>query len=375
LLYFDHNSTTPVDPRVAAVVDHAQREHFGNPSSLHLAGQNARQLLEQSRRNLAQALGAHPAEIIFTSGGTESNNLAIRGVMATGLHAITTAIEHPSVLESFRGFEVTHIRVNSQGVVNPEAIADAIRPETKLISVMLANNETGVVQPIHEIAALARQQNILLHCDGVQAVGKMPVHLHDLGIDLFSISGHKFYAPKGVGALFVRKGVKLNALHLGGRHERGLRAGTENVAGAMALDCALNLCSPHEQQSLAELRNEFERRLLLEIPTAVVNAGAAPRLPNTSNILFPALSGEALLIALDLRGICVSTGAACSSGSVEPSPVLLAMGLTAQQARGCIRFSFGRGQTTAQVETLVASLAAAVGKMHKGIREKQLASA
>jgi len=366
LLYFDHNSTTPVDSRVADVLDRSYREVFGNASSIHIAGQTAKQMLEKSRRGIAQMLGAKESEIVFTSGGTESNNLAIHGVLSGGMHAVTTAIEHPAVLEPLRQHDVTHVPVNSNGVVSVDALAAAIRPNTALVSVMLANNETGAIQPIAEIADMLHGRGILLHSDGVQAVGKIPLNLAHLGVDLFSISGHKFYAPKGLGALYVRKGVKLKPMQLGGRHERGLRAGTENVAGAMALHSALGLCSTGD----STLRDEFETRILNEIPDAVVNAADAPRLPNTSNILFPGISGEALLIALDMAGMCVSTGSACSSGSIEPSHVLLEMGLSPKQARSCIRFSFGRGNTLEDIAALVDAVTKAVSKMR--VREKQL---
>jgi len=377
LLYFDHNSTTPVDSRVADALDRANRGVFGNASSIHLAGQSAKQMLEKSRRGVAWALGAKEAEIVFTSGGTESNNLALRGVLSAGMHAVTTVIEHPSVLEPFRqlereGVAVTYVAAGASGVVSADAIAAAVRPETVLVSVMMANNETGAIQPIAEIAETLRGKGILLHSDGVQAAGKMPVSVAELGVDLFSISGHKLYAPKGLGALYVRKGVKLKSMQLGGRHERGMRAGTENVAGAMALECALGLCSAAEQMHIADLRDEFEARILREVPDAVVNAAAAPRLSNTSNILFPGVSGEALLIALDMAGMCVSTGSACSSGSVEPSHVLLQMGLTVKQARSCIRFSFGRGNSLSDINPLVRAVSETAGKMRKSVREKQL---
>ena len=377
MLYFDHNSTTPVDSRVADVVDHANREYFGNASSIHLAGQTAKQMLEKSRRGVAQALGTREAEILFTSGGTESNNLALRGALSTGMHAVSSVIEHPAVLEPFRqlereGVAVSYVPVQKNGCVKAEDIEAAIRPETALVSVMMANNETGAVQPLAEIADLLKGRNILLHSDGVQAVGKMPVNLAESGIDLFSISGHKLYAPKGVGALYVRKGVKLKPIQLGGRHERGRRAGTENVAGAMALHCALDLCIDAERTSLSKLRDEFEAQLLRVLPDCVINAERAVRLPNTSNVLLPDVSGEALLIALDMAGMCVSTGSACSSGSVEPSHVLLEMGLSAQQARSCIRFSFGRANSIADVHALVDALSNAVGRLRKNVREKQL---
>ncbi len=366
MLYFDHNSTTPVDPRVADVLDRAHREVFGNASSIHRTGQTAKQMLEQSRRGIASALGVNATEIIFTSGGTESNNLAIHGILSPGMHAVTTAIEHPAVLEPFRPYNVTYVLPATNGVVSADAIAAALRPNTALVSVMLANNETGALQPLSEIAALLRGRGILLHSDGVQAVGKISVNLAELGVDLFSISGHKLYAPKGIGALYVRKGVKLKPLQSGGRHERGLRAGTENVPGAMALHCALGLCTHFD----STLRDEFETRILNEIPDAQVNAATAPRLPNTSNILFPGISGEALLIALDMAGMCVSTGSACSSGSVEPSHVLLEMGLSPKEARSCIRFSFGRSNTPSDIQALVAAVSKAVHKMR--IREPQL---
>jgi cysteine desulfurase len=373
LLYFDHNSTTPVDSRVADVMDRANRDGFGNASSIHRAGQNARQMLEQARRGIARALGAHESEIIFTSGGTESNNLAIRGMLKPGQHAITSAIEHPSVLEPFRqmereGVAVTYLPVKAAGFVDAAAVAAAIRPETALVSLMTANNETGAIQPVAEVAELLRGRGILFHSDGVQAVGKIPVDLRRMGVDLFSASGHKIYAPKGCGMLYVRKGIRLEPLHLGGRHERGLRAGTENVAGAVAMECALGLCSRDEERRMAEIRDEFERRLLREMPDVKINAAAAPRLPNTSNVFFPGRSGEALLIALDMRGICVSTGSACSGGSIEPSPVLLAMGLTAKEARGCIRFSFGRSNNVMSDVNRLVDAVCAVSR----VREKQL---
>lgn len=355
-------------------MDRATRESFGNASSIHRAGQNARQMLEQARRGISQILGAHESELVLTSGGTESNNLAIRGVLTAGQHAVTSAIEHPSVLEPFRqlereGVAVTYLPVNANGVVDAAAVASAIRPDTALVSLMAANNETGAIQPVEEVATLVRGRGILFHSDGVQAVGKIPVNLGSMGVDLFSLSGHKVYAPKGFGLLFVRKGIRLKPLHLGGRHERGLRAGTENVSGAVALECALRLCSRDEERHTAVLRDEFERQLLRELPGVRINALAAPRLPNTSNIFFPDRSGEALLIALDMRGMCVSTGSACSSGSVEPSPVLLEMGMTAKEARGCIRFSFGRGNAMSDVGELVNAVCAV-----NRVREKQLVS-
>lgn len=367
-----------MDSRVADLLDRATRDCFGNASSIHRAGQNARQMLEQSRRSIASALGAQAHEVVFTGGGTEANNLAIRGILSAGMHAITSMIEHPSVTEPFRqlqaeGVEVTYLPVNSGGVVDVGAVADAIKPNTALVSIMMANNETGVIQPVGEIAAVLRARRaaghtILLHSDGVQALGKVPVNLPRLGVDLFSASGHKIYAPKGIGLLYVRRGVKLKSLHLGGRHERGIRAGTENVPAAVALDSALSLCLPDEQTRLTSLRDEFESRMVSEGLGVRVNAASAQRLGNTSNLYFPGMSGEALLIALDMQGMCVSTGSACSSGSIEASPVLLAMGLTPKEARSCIRFSFGRGNTRADIAELVSAVCLYARKM----RGKQL---
>lgn len=378
MLYFDHNSTTPVDSRVADIVDNSNRAFFGNASSTHMAGQNARHKLEKARRSVARRLGALESEIVFTSGGTESNNLALRGQLSSGMHAVTSAIEHPSVLEPFRqmerdGIDVTYVHVDVNGSVDVSDIENALRPNTALVSLMTANNETGAIQPIADVASLLHErrmagQPIIFHSDGVQALGKMDLDLRSSGVDLLSLSGHKIYAPKGFGALYVRKGTHLRSLHLGGRHEHGLRAGTENVAGAVGFECALGLLSSQESISMAALRDEFERQLLAEVPDAKVNALAACRLPNTSNIWFPGISGEALLIALDMRGICVSTGSACSSGSVEPSHVLIEMGLSVKEARACIRFSFGRGNTPASVAELVQALSLSLGHM----REKQL---
>jgi cysteine desulfurase len=327
-------------------------------------------------------LGADPSEIVFTSGGSESNNLAIRGSadLSRPAHAVTSTIEHPSVLEVFRllereGLEVTFIPPGADGVAKARDFEQALRPDTVLVSLMAANNETGAVQPLAEVAQLvearrAAGQKILLHSDGVQAVGKMDVHLHGLGIDLFSFSGHKVYAPKGIGALFVRRGVKLQSQILGGRQERSLRAGTENVPAAVALAEALQLCTDEERARLADLRDEFERLVLSKVPGAQVNGSNALRLPNTSNIFLPGLSGEALLIALDMRGMCVSTGSACSSGSIEPSHVLLEMGLTAKEARSCVRFSFGRENTREEMLCLVAAIEHTAQKQASHSRDK-----
>ncbi len=379
LLYFDHNATTPVAPEVAEAMTAAVRDVFGNPSSSHRQGQHARQQLENARRRIAGVMGIAPGEFVFTSGGTESNNLAILGLVrnASGerRHAITSVIEHPSVLETFRqlereGVEVTYAPVDLQGRVAPHEIARHLRPETVLVSVMHANNETGVVQPIEEIAAIVRArreagQSIWLHSDGVQAMGKIPVEFEALGVDLYAISAHKIYAPKGTGGLFVRKGVPIRSTHYGGRHERERRPGTENVPGAIALAVAMELCAGDEPRNLARMRDDFEARLLAELPDVEINGGAATRLPNTSNLLFHKVSGEALLIALDIQGIAVSTGSACSSGSIEPSHVLLSMGRSRQEAKSSVRFSLGRHNTAEDVDRLMDAVIACARQLRR----------
>ncbi len=354
MLYFDHNATTPIAPEVLAVLQHVQAEVYGNPSSIHRAGQQARQCVETARAQVAQLLGCRPKEIVFTSGGTEADNLAIFG--AGPGHIVTTAIEHPAVLAAAHAHgPVTVVPVSPQGLVDPDDIRRALRPDTCLVSIMHANNETGAIQ------TLARHSGVLFHSDGVQAAGRCPVDVHALGVDLYSISAHKLNGPKGAGALYVRDGVTLAPMLHGGRQEGARRAGTENVAGIAALGAAAALPIPN----LAPLRDRLEQDILARIPHATVNAGAAPRLNNTSNIIFEGIEAESLVIALDLAGIAVSTGAACSSGAVQPSHVLTAMGLTAAQAKSSIRFSLGRANTADQIDTLLAALEAAVARLRK----------
>jgi cysteine desulfurase len=384
--YFDHNATTPVAPEVIEAASEALRSGFGNASSIHAEGQNARQLLERARRQIASYIGVSAAEIVFTSGGTESNNLAILGLMRNmhgpGKHVITTAIEHPSVLESCRQLEsegtaVTYLPVGSNGAVVPEEVGRHIRPETVLVSVMHANNETGIVQPVAEIAAFVRQaresgQEIYFHSDGVQSLSKIPVNVITLGVDLYSMSAHKINAPKGIGALYVRKEVPVRGIRLGGRHERERRAGTENVPGAVAFGRAIELASAEPiRYKVAQLRDRFEQRVLDGTRGVQINGAPAFRLPNTSNLYFPDIDGEALVIALDLKGFAVSSGAACSSGSVEPSHVLLAMGRPRQEARQCVRFSLGRYNTEEQVDALADAVAASVRQLHTSNRKRR----
>jgi cysteine desulfurase len=364
--YFDHNATTPVSAEVLDAMMPLLTEVYGNASSVHFFGQAARKKLDDAHRHVAAMLGALPEEIVFTSGGTEADNLAIFGM---GGHIITTSVEHPAVLAACaRTSSHTVVSVDASGIVDPDAIRQAIRPDTRLISVMHANNELGTIQPIQEIARIAHSAGIAFHSDGVQAAGKLPVDVKALGVDLYSISGHKLYSPKGVGALYVRKGTKLQPMLFGGRHERARRAGTENVAGAVGLGRSAQWIIEHgavEAQREAELRDKLEQTVLHRIADTHVNAACAPRTPNTTNIRFDGIDSDALLIALDLRGFAVSSGAACSSGATEPSHVLLAIGLTKLQARSSIRFSIGRANDAQQVEALVGALEESVAHLRK----------
>jgi cysteine desulfurase len=375
--YFDHNATTPVSPEVREVMVSCLDEVYGNASSIHHFGQMAKQRLEQARRQVASLLAARPQEIVFTSGGTEADNLAILGAVRAcaraGRHVITSAIEHTAVLSACTqlerdGVAATRVAAGSDGVVDPDDVRRALRPETVLVSIMHANNEIGTLQPIAEIARITREAGVLLHADGVQALGKVPLDVNALGVDLYTISGHKIYAPKGVGALFVRKGVKLAPVLFGGHHERDRRPGTENVPGAVALGCAAEWMRKHQSTEwtrLAGLRDRLEEGILARVPDAGVNGRRTARTPNTSNIYFDYLEGEALVIALDLRGFAVSTGAACSSGAIEPSHVLTAIGLPVDRARASIRFSLGRTNTAEQVDHLIEAVAASVEHLRK----------
>lgn len=342
-------------------------EVYGNASSIHHFGQAARQKLDAARAQVAKALGAEPQEIVFTSGGTEADNLAILGGSAGG-HVVTTTFEHPAVLASAAQLDHTLVPVNWRAMIDPEAVRAALRPDTKVISVMHANNEVGTVQPIQEIARIAADAGVALHSDGVQAAGKIPMNVAALGVSLYSISGHKIGAPKGVGALYVRKGTGLKPMLYGGRHERERRGGTENVAGAVALARAMQWIAEHgdaENRRLGMLRDRLEQNISRRIPDTHVNGAGAPRVPNTSNIRFDGIDSDALLIALDLKGFAVSSGAACSSGAPEPSHVLLAMGLNRLEARSSIRFSLGRSNTVEQVDALVDALADSVAHLRK----------
>jgi cysteine desulfurase len=374
--YFDHNATTPVAPEVLETVVSCLGQVYGNASSIHHFGQGAKQRLEAARRQLASLIHANPRELVFTSGGTEADNMAILGVVraasAPARHVITCAIEHPAVLAPCRqlgseGVDVTCLRVGSSGEVNPDDVRRALRPATVLVSIMHANNELGTIQPIAEIARITREAGVVLHVDGVQALGKIPVDVQALGVDLYSMSGHKLYAPKGTGALYVRKGTRLAPIAFGGHHERDRRPGTENVPGIAAFGAAAELAArrmAEDSERIARLRDRLENAILDGIAGTGVNGGLN-RTPNTSNIYFDGIDGEALVIALDLRGFAVSTGSACSSGALTPSHVLTAIGLPSDRARASMRFSLGRSNTIEQVDALVESLALSVAHLRR----------
>jgi cysteine desulfurase len=375
--YFDHNATTPVAPEVLETVVSCLGQVYGNASSIHYFGQSAKQKLEAARRQLASLINAAPQEIVFTAGGTEADNMAILGVARAAAsdrkHVITCAIEHPAVLSTVKqlaadGVEVTGLRVPSSGIVSPDDVRRALRPDTVLISIMHANNELGTIQPIAEIAQVARAAGVPFHVDGVQALGKIPVDVRALGVDLYSMSGHKLYAPKGVGALYVRRGTRLAPIAFGGHHERDRRPGTENVPGIAAFGAAAELAArrlAEDSERLGQLRDRLESAVLDRIPGAGVNGSRWNRVPNTSNLYFDGIDGEAMVIALDLRGFAVSTGAACSSGALTPSHVLKAIGLSDDRARASMRFSLGRSNTAEQVDGLVEAIQASVAHLRR----------
>lgn len=374
-IYLDYNATTPVDPAVLDAMLPYFAESFGNASSIHSPGQRARGAVDASRASVAALMGAKPSEIVFTSGGTESDNLALFGVVAASQeprkHIITTAIEHHAVLNAAQALEklgiaVTYVPVGREGVVDPEDIRRALKPETILISVMHANNELGTIQPIEEIGRIAAAAKVIFHCDAVQTAGKIPLDVNRLGVDLLTISAHKFYGPKGAGAIYVRSGTPLEPQFHGGHHERDRRPGTENVPGIVGLGKAAELARKNMMTDCARittLRNRLEDALLATCAEARVNGNRAQRVSNTSNISFHAAGGEALVIALDLQGIACSTGAACSSGAVGPSHVLMAIGLSPDEARSSLRFSLGRNTTPEEIDQAIALIPQAVERL------------
>jgi cysteine desulfurase len=369
-IYLDYAATTPCRPEVSEAMCAIQTEEYGNPSSLHRYGQRSKRALEQSRRQVAALLGIAPETLIFTAGGTDSDNLAIQGAAQAAAegrrHLITTAIEHHAVLHTMQhlegqGYEVTYLPVDAEGVVRLDALAEALRPDTLLVSVMLANNETGAIQPLAEIVELARPYGALVHTDAVQAVGKLPVDVEALGVDLLSLTAHKFYGPRGVGALYVRPGAPITPLRYGGSQEHKLHPGTENVAGIVGLTKALELAEqerPAEAERLRGLAERLEQGILARISDATRNGPPAERrLPHILNMSFGRVEGESVLLALDSQGIAVSTGSACASGAVDPSHVLLAMGVSRARAAGSVRFSLGRSSTGEEMDRTVDTLA------------------
>jgi len=381
-VYLDHSATTPIDDRVVKAMMPYLTEKFGNASSVHFFGQEARAAVDRARREVAAMIGAKPNEIVFLSGGTEANNLAIRGLCgataAKGRHVITSTIEHPSVRGSCdamekNGWQVTRLPVYGEGIVRLEDVRSTLRSDTVLVSVMLANNEIGTLQPISEIASLVREERakgrqLWLHTDAVQAAGRVPLDVNQLGCDLLSVSAHKLYAPKGTGALYVRRGVQLAPQNVGGHQERERRGGTENVAGIVAFGAAARLAAEeldHRNAHDASLRDRFEAKVAQRISDVVMNGDRERRLSHLSNISFRFIEGEGLLINMDLQGVAVSTGSACSSGTLEPSPVIRALGRSDELARGSIRFSFGQGNTDEDVDYVVDVLAAAVAKLRR----------
>ncbi len=385
-VYLDFNATTPVQPEVLDAMLPYFSGEFGNAASIHTPGQRARAAVETAREQVAALIGARPQEIVFTSGGTESDNHAIFGVVGQAFlpvsssghansspHIITTAIEHEAVLNACQALEKEGVRVSylptdSQGLIDLDELRRAIRPETVLITIMHANNELGTVQPLEEIGRIAAEADIYFHTDAVQSAGKIPIDVSALQVDLLSLSGHKLYAPKGIGALYVRGGTRLRQLLYGGHHQRGFRPGTENVAGIVGLGKAAEISRKAlaaDAQRVSFLRDRLQHGLVQRVPQSRVNGGAAPRTPNTTNLLFPGVEGEALLIALDLKGLACSTGAACSSGAVEPSHVLTAIGLPPEEARASLRFSLGRHTTSADIDFALSVVPAAVAQLRE----------
>ena len=372
-VYFDNNATTPVLPEVFEAMRPYYGEHFGNASSIHHHGQETRAAVERARESVAELVGCRSSEIVFTSGGTEGDNLAIFGLATEGDHVITSTIEHHAVLNACKrleamGCEVTYIPVDGRGLVDPAEVRRGVRSNTKLISIMMANNETGVLQPVGEIGKIAAEAEIYFHTDAVQAAGKVAIDVKQIGCDLLSISGHKMNAPQGAGALFVRKGTILQPMLYGGSHERSRRAGTENVPGIVGLGRAAEIAKDALNNgciaNIEQMRDRLQQ-MLSRLEAAGVNGDGAPRVPNTTNIYFDHIEGEALVIALDLKGLAVSTGAACSSGAIEPSHVLTAMGLRAERARASIRFSLGKQNTEEEVEFALALVPDTVARLRE----------
>ena len=381
LIYLDHAGTTPTDPQVFAAMQPYFTELYGNPSSVHTIGQEARYALDNARERVAGVLGCRSSEVVFTSGGTEADNAAIHGVATaleeTGNHIITSGVEHHAVLHTCqylenRGYEVTYLPVNEFGMIHPEQVYNAVTPRTTLVTIMYANNEIGTINPISDIAAAVRRRaeeldrTIVMHTDGVQAAGFLDLQVRRLGVDMLSLSGHKFYGPKGTGALYIRRGTPYLPLLLGGGQERERRSGTENIAGIVGLAVALELADAGRESAAAHcaaLRDKIIQWAAENIPDTALNGHPTQRLPNNVNFSFPGVEGESILLGLDMKGIAASSGSACSSGSLEPSHVLLALGQTAELARSSLRITLGKGNTAAEVDWLLAALADLVPRL------------
>lgn len=373
-VYLDNNATTPVLPEVFEAMKPFYLERFGNASSIHHYGQHARAAVEKARVAVAALFNARAAEVVFTSGGTEGDNTAIFGLVSKGDHIITSSIEHSAVLNTCKrleqmGCEVTYVRVNGRCEIEPDDIRKALRPNTRLISIMMANNETGVLQPVEEIGKIAREADVFFHTDAVQAAGKVPIDVEKIGCDVLSISGHKIHAPQGTGAMYIRKGTLIQPLIYGGSHERQRRAGTENLPGIVGLGKAAELASDWLKSGgpaeMTTMRDRLQARVLDEVEAAGVNGAGAARVPNTTNLWFDYIEGEALVIALDLKGLAVSSGAACSSGAIEPSHVLLAMGLPHERARSSVRISLGKQTTQEDIDFAISVIPETVGRLRE----------
>lgn len=374
MLYFDHSATTPIDKHVLSLMHEVAMVHFANPSSIHKSGQKARAIIEKSRRQVSDALAVKPRNIIFTGGGTEANNLVLQNVIyGNKKHVITSAIEHPAilkVLKNLKKFGVSHsiIPVNKYGIVNIEKLESAIQDDTGLITIMYANNEVGTVQPIYEIAKIAKKYNILFHSDAVQTPGKISININELNVDMASFSAHKFYGPKGVGFIYIGDKIKIHPLIIGGGQEKKLRAGTENTPGIAGLGLAMELVNNNLNQSvnhLTELEKHFKEKFRLVCPTAIYNGHSENHLPGLISVTIPSLTSDILLVSLDMKGIAISSGSACSSGTVNPSSVLNAMNISNKHNISTLRISFGKDNTIDEVNTLVSTLYEILTKQNK----------
>lgn len=377
MLYFDHSATTPIHPDVQSLINELNHDIYGNPSSIHVAGRKAKHVVETARKQIADAVNCAPKEIIFTGGGSEANNLVLWNMIHRDRkHVITSAIEHPAILAVLRQLEhlcitYTIIPVNKYGWVNPEDIDAAIRDDTGLITIMLANNEVGTVEPLQDIAKIAKKHDVLFHSDGIQVMGKLPIDVQELGMDMMSFSAHKFYGPKGVGALYIKEGISMKPLIIGGSQEKSLRAGTENVGGIAGLGCAAELVTKSLSDvgpSLTALEKQFKTKFSEQHANVIYNGFGDNHLAGLINITIPGIASDLLLIHLDSEDIAISSGSACSSGTISPSPVLKAMGISDKQNLETIRISAGRDNTSAEVDQLVETMTRAIATIRRNAR-------